>query len=118
MSVNMNSKIDDNKVKIEEAVERVGGGATKGLKNVPLEGGKNDIEKPAVEPQNEPQNEGRNADEKWYEKLSEKGARKFPSWIDLFAAVGVFVLSSLVGSLVAVLIVKLRGAEGFTPDVT
>lgn len=44
--------------------------------------------------------------------------RKFPSWVDFFATVGVFVLSVLVGSLVAVLMMKLQGYESLPPHVT
>lgn len=47
-----------------------------------------------------------------------KAVRKFPTWVDLFAAVGIFVLSSLVGSLLAIVLMKVRGTEDFTPDIT
>ncbi|MBR3682978.1 MAG: CPBP family intramembrane metalloprotease [Tidjanibacter sp.] len=68
-------------------------------RNVPLEG-----------TQKAPASEGR--------KAPAGSARKFPTWVDLFATVGIFVLSSLVGSLVALVIMKLRGAENLTPDLT
>ncbi len=51
-------------------------------------------------------------------KAPARSARKFPTWVDLFATVGIFVLSSLVGSLLALVIMKLRGAESLTPDLT
>ena len=57
-------------------------------------------------------------DEKRVKIEPRKGKNEFPSWVDLFATVGVFVLSSLVGSLVAVAIMKMRGAESLTPDLT
>lgn len=47
-----------------------------------------------------------------------KKARKFPSWVDLFATVGVFVLSVLVGSLLSALLMASSGKEVLTPDIT
>lgn len=47
-----------------------------------------------------------------------KRGGKFPSWVDLFAVVGIFVLSSLVGLLVATVVMKVRGGESLTPDLT
>lgn len=44
--------------------------------------------------------------------------RKFPTWLDLFAACGVFVLSALLGSLVAFVIMHARGLENITPELT
>lgn len=44
--------------------------------------------------------------------------RKFPTWLDLFATLGVFVASVLVGSLLSVVLMRLRGAESLTPDIT
>lgn len=44
--------------------------------------------------------------------------RKFPGWTDLFATVGVFVFSVLLGSLLAAALMVFRGAEGLTPDIT
>ena len=59
------------------------------------------------------------ADQKTEPKEAAKKEKKgFPSWVDLFATVGVFVLSSLVGSVVALVIMKMRGAESLTPDLT
>ena len=44
--------------------------------------------------------------------------KKFPTWTDLFATVGVFVLSILVGSLVAGVLMGTKGMEALTPDIT
>lgn len=44
--------------------------------------------------------------------------RKFPTWTDLFATVGVFVLSVLVGSLVAGVLMASKGVATLTPDIT
>lgn len=44
--------------------------------------------------------------------------RKFPTWLDFFATLGVFVASVLVGSLLSVVLMRLRGAESLTPDIT
>ena len=44
--------------------------------------------------------------------------RKFPTWTDLFATVGVFVLSVLVGSLVAGVLMASKGVTTLTPDIT
>lgn len=44
--------------------------------------------------------------------------KKFPSWIDAFATLGVFVFSVLVGSLVAVAMMKLQGYESIQPHIT
>lgn len=48
----------------------------------------------------------------------QKRGGKFPTWVDFFATVGVFVLSVLVGSLVAVAMMKLQGYESLPPHVT
>lgn len=47
-----------------------------------------------------------------------KKERKFPSWVDLFATVGVFVFSVLLGSLLSVVLMRMRGVENLTPDIT
>ena len=101
-------------------------------KNNPLEEGKNspteegkiahivEGEKaPFAEDRKPPFTEDKKAPfaEDW-ETPFERRARKFPTWVDLFATVGIFVLSSLVGSLLALVIMKLRGAESLTPDLT
>lgn len=44
--------------------------------------------------------------------------RKFPSWIDFFATVGVFVFSALLGSLLSVVLMRLRGLETLSADIT
>lgn len=44
--------------------------------------------------------------------------RKFPTWVDFFATVGVFILSVLVGSLLSVVLMRVRGVESLTPDIT
>lgn len=44
--------------------------------------------------------------------------RKFPSWTDLFATVGVFILSALLGSLLATVLMLSRGEETLAPDIT
>lgn len=44
--------------------------------------------------------------------------RKFPTWTDLFATVGVFVLSVLVGSLVAGVLMASKGVTTLSPDIT
>ena len=44
--------------------------------------------------------------------------RKFPSWVDFFATAGVFVLSVLLGSLLSVILMRVRGVESLTPDIT
>lgn len=44
--------------------------------------------------------------------------RKFPTWTDLFATVGVFVLSVLMGSLVAGVLMASKGVATLTPDIT
>lgn len=47
-----------------------------------------------------------------------KRGRKFPTWVDFLATVGVFVLSVLVGSLLSVLLMTSRGEATLTPDIT
>ncbi len=47
-----------------------------------------------------------------------KTRRKFPSWVDFFATAGVFVFSVLLGSLLSVVLMRMRGAENLTPDIT
>ncbi len=49
---------------------------------------------------------------------SVKKPSKFPTWTDLFATVGVFVLSVLAGSVIAVAMMKLQGYEVMPPHVT
>ena len=44
--------------------------------------------------------------------------KRFPSWMDFFATIGVFVISVFVGSLVAVAMMKLQGYEAMPPHVT
>ncbi len=44
--------------------------------------------------------------------------RKFPSWMDLFATIGVFIVSALLGYLVAMILMHARGAKELTPDLT
>ncbi len=100
-------------------------------KNSPIEEGKNgpaevgkiahivEGEKaPFAEDWKTPFTEDRKAPFAEDKKAPAGSARKFPTWVDLFATVGIFVLSSLVGSLLAIVIMKLRGAESLTPDLT
>lgn len=47
-----------------------------------------------------------------------KTERKFPTWLDFFATMGVFVASVLLGSFLSVVLMRLRGAESLTPDIT
>lgn len=102
--------MNNDKIKAEEAVEVVEIAPAEDVKNAPAE-----EEKSAPV---EAEKIGFAEAEKGGEKEPRKGKAKFPSWVDLFATVGVFVLSSLVGSLVAVVMMKLRGAESLTPDLT
>lgn len=100
-------------------------------KNNPIEEGKNSPTKegkiahivegekaPFAEDRKPPFTEDKKAPFAEDKKAPERSARKFPTWVDLFATVGIFVLSSLVGSLLALVIMKLRGAESLTPDLT
>lgn len=100
-------------------------------KNNPIEEGKNSPTKegkiahivegekaPFVEDRKTPFTEDKKAPFAEDKKAPAGSARKFPTWVDLFATVGIFVLSSLVGSLLALVIMKLRGAESLTPDLT
>lgn len=102
--------MNNDKIKAEEAVEVVEIAPAEDVKNAPAK-----EEKSALV---EAEKIGFAEAEKGGEKEPRKGKAKFPSWVDLFATVGVFVLSSLVGSLVAVVMMKLRGAESLTPDLT
>lgn len=100
-------------------------------KNAPIEEGKNsptkegkiahiveDEKAPFAEDRKTPFTEDKKAPFAEDKKAPARSARKFPTWVDLFATVGIFVLSSLVGSLLAIVIMKLRGAESLTPDLT
>lgn len=100
-------------------------------KNNPIEEGKNSSTKegkiahivegekaPFAEDRKPPFTEDKKAPFAEDKKAPARSARKFPTWVDLFATVGIFVLSSLVGSLLALVIMKLRGAESLTPDLT
>lgn len=100
-------------------------------KNNPIEEGKNSPTKegkiahivegekaPFAEDKKAPFAEDKKAPFAEDKKAPSGSARKFPTWVDLFATVGIFVLSSLVGSLLAIVIMKLRGAENLTPDLT
>ncbi len=99
----MNKNINNTSNAPEEVVE------------VGVEVAKNEVATGAKEhPKTEPQ-AGPKTEPKWAEKVVRK---RFPSWVDLFATVGVFVLSSLVGSIVAIVVMKARGAESLTPDLT
>ena len=110
MVINVNQKMNNDKIKAEEAVEVVEIATAEDVKNTPAEEVKS---LPAEEKKNTSAE-----DEKRVKIEPRKGKNKFPSWVDLFATVGVFVLSSLVGSLVAVVIMKMRGVESLTPDLT
>ena len=80
-----------------------------------VEVAKNEV---ATEPKTHPENEPK-MDQKSEPKVAVRMSKKrFPSWVDLFATVGVFALSSIVGSLVAFVVMKARGAESLTPDLT
>lgn len=50
--------------------------------------------------------------------MSHRKPRKFPTWVDFFATAGVFVFSVLLGSFLSVVLMKARGAESLTPDIT
>lgn len=105
-------------------------GAAKEPLKAELSGGPSVAEKatasaPQTEPKTTPKTEpkttpkgGKNSAEAGAETVLKSGYKKFPTWVDLFAVVGIFVLSSLVGSLVAVVAMRLRGAEELTPDLT
>ncbi len=92
---------------IEAVAEEVGVGAEKGAKSAGENG-------PEIAPETEPEIDQTTGPKRGIGRAS----RRFPSWVDLFATVGVFVLSSLVGSVVAVVIMKMRGTEVLTPDLT
>lgn len=51
-------------------------------------------------------------------KIVQSSSRKFPTWTDFFATAGVFVLSVLLGSFLSVFLMRMRGAESLTPDIT
>ena len=99
----MNKEINNPQNTSEEVVE------------VGVEVAKNEV---ATEPKTHPENEPK-MDQKFEPKVAVGMSKKrFPSWVDLFATVGVFALSSLLGSVVALVIMKMRGAESLTPDLT
>ena len=99
----MNKEINKPQNTSEEVVE------------VGVEVAKNEV---ATEPKTHPENEPK-MDQKFEPKVAVGMSKKrFPSWVDLFATVGVFALSSLLGSVVALVIMKMRGAESLTPDLT
>lgn len=99
----MNKEINNPQNTSEEVVE------------VGVEVAKNEV---ATEPKTHPENEPK-MDQKSEPKVAVGMSKKrFPSWVDLFATVGVFALSSIVGSLVAFVVMKARGAESLTPDLT
>lgn len=107
----MNKKINTPPSTSEEVVEvvaeEVGVGAEKGAKSAGENG-------PEIAPETEPEIDQTTGPKRGIGRAS----RRFPSWVDLFATVGVFVLSSLVGSIVAIVVMKARGAESLTPDLT
>ena len=72
------------------------------------------VEEVKTEPAKEPEK----APSMGVESVPSRKLKKFPSWMDVFATIGVFVLSVLVGSLVAVLLMKLQGYESLPPHVT
>lgn len=51
-------------------------------------------------------------------QLSSHKSRKFPTWTDFFATVGVFVLSALIGSLLSVVLMRTRGLDSLSSDIT
>ncbi len=82
-------------------------------------------EEPVVEVETEPEMGENEPEEKGVkEPISEPTMefvlklRKFPTWVDFFATIGVFALSVLVGSLIAVLMMKFQGYESIPPHVT
>lgn len=107
----MNKKINTPPSTSEEVVEvvaeEVGVGAEKGAKSAGENG-------PEIAPETDPEIDQTTGPKRGIGRAS----RRFPSWVDLFATVGVFVLSSLVGSIVAIVVMKARGAESLTPDLT
>lgn len=71
------------------------------------------IEEVAKEEKNEQQREGAQRVQSPTSK-----PRKFPTWTDFFATVGVFVLSALIGSLLSVVLMRARGLESLSADIT
>lgn len=49
---------------------------------------------------------------------SEKKGRPFPGWMDLFSTAGVFLFSALLGGIILMIMMKARGVEAPTPDMT
>lgn len=70
-----------------------------------------------AEPENKPKMEVEKPSEKEVEMPAKKPA-KFPTWTDFFATIGVFVLSVMVGSVLSVVLMKIKGEEMLTSDVT
>lgn len=52
------------------------------------------------------------------ESALKKPTKKFPAWSDFFMALGVFFASVIVGSIVAMVIMAIRGVGTITPDIT
>lgn len=47
-----------------------------------------------------------------------KKSAKFPGWIDLLSATGVFVFSVLIAAFVASILMRVKGVESYTPDIS
>lgn len=74
-------------------------------------------EVPSVEVENAEQGVASNSAPQEPAELHRK-PRKFPTWVDFFATAGVFVFSVLLGSFLSVVLMKARGVESLTPDIT
>lgn len=74
--------------------------------------------KPAVQTGTESSSEQSVAGAEKQEVELPKKPRKFPTWMDLFATTGVFLFSVLLGSLLSAVLMRLRGVETLTPDIT
>lgn len=70
-----------------------------------------------VEPEKGAASEPPKPEEEVVEKPAKKPA-KFPTWTDFFATIGVFVLSVLVGSVLSVVLMRVKGESVLTPDIT
>lgn len=106
----MNSEELDKKehlVEVAEVVEVVG--------TEPLE---QPQDEPKAEPAEEPRKEADGGDRKEAQEVMPKENKHFPGWMDLLSTAGVFVFSILASSLVMLLMMRGRGVEAPTPDIT
>jgi membrane protease YdiL (CAAX protease family) len=77
------------------------------------------LQEPETEPREEPQKPSeKGVKEELRELLGRENNRRFPGWMDLLSTAGVFLFSILASSLVMLLMMRGRGVEALSPDIT